>query len=242
MDLLKYLPNLLTPLTFYVVLLAAVLAWRSKGVFWWCLLMWAYVMSVPAVSGMAIRWLEAPFMPITAMSDYQGYPVVVLSAGATRKTEDGWVNRLGEAGWERLLVGLETVRATGGKLYIPGGVLAPGGEPIAKTMRTVLGEIGIDQEVEIEQQSKNTYQNLAFLQDRLEGAPFILVTSTTHLRRAMAVAEHLGLDAIPEPADRQGEVVDGLISFLPSAKAVKQWQIVLHEVVGWWVYRWRGHL
>lgn len=71
----------------------------------------------------------------------------------------------------------------------------------------------------------------------------ILVTSAAHLRRGEALFKKLGMDVTCFACD-----FDGLTSqqrsvmgyFVPSTKGFDLLATYLHEVVGWWVYRWRG--
>ena len=108
-------------------------------------------------------------------------------------------------------------------------------------MKNAIERMGIElAQIEIETRSLTTYENLAFLADRLGEEPFLLVTSATHMPRAMAVADQLDLNAIPQPAGFLASDVIGLRSFLPSISAIITWQVVLHEVVGLQVYRLRG--
>lgn len=240
---LSELPDLITPLPIYVAILIIVIAWRTRQRRWWLVLIWFYFMSTPAIANKGIAWLEDQHRPIEDLAPFQGHAVVLLPSGMNRLDPAlGWVNRPAESGWERLLVAVETAREVGGTLLIPGGSFTgPSGEPIAVTMKNVIERMGIGlTEIEVETRSLNTYENLAFLADRLGDEPFLLVTSATHMPRAMAVADQLDLNAIPQPADFLKSDVIGLRSFLPSGSAIVTWQVVLHELVGQQIYRLRG--
>lgn len=242
---LNQLPNLLTPLPIYSLIFLAILAWQTKKKLWWLVFAWAYLMSIPMPVNMAASWLENQYRPIADLDPYLGYPVVLLPSGTKRMdAEEGWVNRLAESGWERLLVATDTARQVGGDLYITGGpATSRWREPMSVSIKGVIERMGIDIEtIKLETAAVNTYQNLAFLKDQLIGQPFILVTSASHLPRAMAVADKLGLEAIPQPADY---LVDSVISYrnlLPSSEALLHWRLVLHEVVGHVYYALKGYL
>ncbi len=233
------LPDLLIPLPIYFSLILAFTAWRTGKLFWWLALAWAYLMSIPILVNQAGSLLEDLYRPIADFERYEGYPVVMLCAGGWRlDSERGWVNLPGNAGWERLLIATETAREVGGELFISGG----GRTPIAVTMKEMIERMGIGLDrITLETKSTNTYENLANLRDQLIDTPFILVTSATHLPRAMSVAEKLGLEAIPQPADFVSSEHVGLRSFLPSTKAIQHWHVVLHEFVGLLYYKLRGY-
>jgi len=240
---LNELPDLITPLPIYGAVLLAVLAWRTRRLRWWLALLWLYLMSTPAIANLGVAWLENQHRPIEDLRPFQGQAVVLLPSGTNRlDPELGWVNRLAESGWERLLVAVETARQVKGALLIPGGSFGDQeNEPIALTMKSALERMGVDPgRIEIETSSLNTYENLAFLADRLGEQPFLLVTSATHMPRAMAVADRLQLNATAQPAGFLMSEVIGLRSFLPSVSAIITWQVVLHEIVGLQVYRLKG--
>lgn len=241
---LSELPNLLTPLPLYGVVLFGVIAWRSKKLVWWCVFAWGYLFSIPVLASFAGGYLENQYRPIADLKRYHGYSVVLLSSGSARlDPEKGWVNLLANSGWERLLVATETARKVDGEMMIAGGALSDDGrDPIAITMRKVIEVMGIDlRKVSVETRSINTFENLANLKSRLGGEPFILVTSAAHLPRAMAVARKLELQPIPQPADYLSNKVAGLRSFLPSSQAILQWQTLLHELVGFIYYKIKGY-
>lgn len=239
---LNELPDLITPLPIYGVVLLAVIAWRTRRRRWWLAFAWFYLMSTSAIADLGVAWLENQYRPIEDLRPFKGHDVVLLPSGKNRLDPRlGWVNRPGEAGWERLLVAVETAREVEGALLIPGGSFTgPEGEPIAVTMKNAIERMGIDLErIVVETRSRNTYENLAFLKDQLGEKPFLLVTSATHMPRAMAIAERLGLNALPKPAGFLANDMGGLRSFLPSISAIMTWQVVLHEIVGLQVYRFR---
>lgn len=242
---LSELPNLITPMPIYGLLLLAVIAWRTKKVVWLGVLAWAYVMSIPAVADRAAAILEQQYQPIDDLEPYRDYPVVLLSSGSKRwDPEGGWVNLLANSGWERLLVAVTTARQIDGELFIAGGPPKRAGrEPIAITMQGVIEAMGIDLEkLTVETASTNTYENLANLKDQLDKGPFIMVTSASHLPRAMAVAEKLELEAIAQPADYLAGRIVGIRRFLPSSVAILHWHVILHEFVGLLYYKLKGNI
>ncbi len=84
--------------------------------------------------------------------------------------------------------------------------------------------------------SGNTRGNAAFsaaiLRERRPEA-VVLVTSATHLRRAVKDFEAAGVHVIPAAADIIGHGSVGIDSFLPSAGAFAQSHVCLHEILGY---------
>lgn len=75
------------------------------------------------------------------------------------------------------------------------------------------------------------------------GPVVILVTSAYHMKRSQAVFEKAGLTVIPVASDFVGLAgIEAKRPFNPAPRPfgfVHTW-VYVHEVVGWWVYRWRG--
>lgn len=100
----------------------------------------------------------------------------------------------------------------------------------------------------VENRSKNTYQNLVFSkqlleENQLEG-PYLLITSASHMRRAIAIAKKQNIEVIPFPVDYySGETkfyFDHL--FIPDNDALLKWDILLHEWFGFLAYKFSGYV
>ena len=70
-----------------------------------------------------------------------------------------------------------------------------------------------------------------------------LVTSASHMPRSVATFEKAGVDVIPVPCNylsSLNQVTDLQWIHLPSSQGFEIFNFWLHELVGGWVYRWRG--
>ena len=95
-----------------------------------------------------------------------------------------------------------------------------------------------------EDQSRNTAEN-APLSAALPGvdkkAPWLLLTSANHMPRSMGVFVKAGWNVTPYPVDyRTTGAVDWLDFSLASGP--ETWHAVLHETLGYHVYRWLGRI
>ncbi len=116
-------------------------------------------------------------------------------------------------------------------------------------IRKYLNEIGIsDSVLVIEKESKNTYENAIFTKKILDslaiGKKYLLVTSAYHMPRAMAVFKKAGYtDITPYISNKvSGQrrfTFDHL--FIPSPDALFQLQFLLHEWIGFMVYKIKGY-
>lgn len=72
----------------------------------------------------------------------------------------------------------------------------------AEAMHRFLKDLGVpDSAIVPEDRSLNTIQNIENVRDMVKGGRVALVTSAYHMRRSMALARRLGLDAAPFPTD-----------------------------------------
>jgi uncharacterized SAM-binding protein YcdF (DUF218 family) len=96
-----------------------------------------------------------------------------------------------------------------------------------------------------EKQSLNTWENLVFSKRMLRPKPgetWLLVTSATHMRRAMGVARRIGWTMVPWPSDYDSAAE---LRFQPNDFASRNLLILtiaLHEWVGLAVYAIEGKL
>jgi uncharacterized SAM-binding protein YcdF (DUF218 family) len=94
----------------------------------------------------------------------------------------------------------------------------------------------------LEDRSRNTFEN-AVLSAAMVGVdvkkPWLLVTSAWHMPRAMATFEKAGWNVTPYPVDfRTGHSTPWTDYSLSDGAA--KWQLVLHELLGLWVYQLTG--
>ena len=95
-----------------------------------------------------------------------------------------------------------------------------------------------DSTILIEQNSRNTLENAGFsklvLRDKRLAPPYLLVTSSWHMRRAEYIFRKEGMDVVPCPSgpinrNRKFSAID---YFMPDAMALTDWDKYLKELVG----------
>lgn len=91
-------------------------------------------------------------------------------------------------------------------ILVSGGDPAGHGKAEAAIMKNELIELGISADaIQIETKSLNTYQNARFSSEILRHAGYdqvVLVTSATHMSRALMMFLHFGIEAMASPADQ----------------------------------------
>jgi uncharacterized SAM-binding protein YcdF (DUF218 family) len=193
------------------------------------LLLWIVVSTTP-VAGWLTRGLQVAAAPAPADA------VVVL---ASYIQPDGDLSAQSEA---RLLRGLELLHGKFAPRLVVTDLLPPT-PPARETAAAFAGRLGIPATIESVGPVRNTHDEavqVARLAREGSWKCLLLVTSPTHMRRALATfrkAAGPGLEVVPVPAretefdlERLGDADDRRRAF---GKAV-------HETIGLWVYRLRG--
>jgi uncharacterized SAM-binding protein YcdF (DUF218 family) len=102
------------------------------------------------------------------------------------------------------------------------------------------------EDILIEYNSKNTYENAVFTQqliaeNQLHKHSFLLVTSAMHMPRSIACFRKTGLNPVPLPVDFASVSIKEKASLnyllIPDLAALLGWQYVLHEWIGYIVYK-----
>ncbi|MNJ37662.1 hypothetical protein D3C77_324910 [compost metagenome] len=93
--------------------------------------------------------------------------------------------------------------------------------------------------------NKDTHDEAVSISAHLKGKRVALVSSATHLPRAMALYRGQGLDAVPAPTDytaKQSQVAQPLYSYLPKGRYLMYSEAAIHEWIGVWWARLRGQV
>lgn len=115
-------------------------------------------------------------------------------------------------------------------------------------LKNYLINMGIPEEkIIIESESRNTYENAKYTAQIIKSkvdAKVLLITSAFHMRRAMACFKKQGINCDYFPADRKSGKRKFLIDhlFIPNTEALMNWEILMHEFVGYIVYYIIGYI
>jgi uncharacterized SAM-binding protein YcdF (DUF218 family) len=118
----------------------------------------------------------------------------------------------------------------------------------SEMVKKFLVEIGIPAEdIIIENKSNNTRENAIFTKDILQhefpNGKFLLFTSAFHMRRAVACFKKAGIEVTPYSTDRYSGprkyYPDHLL--VPNAGTLFDWNSLLHEIIGYGIYKIMGY-
>jgi len=149
-----------------------------------------------------LRPLEGSFQALTpeAVQALSPAPVAVVVLGSGFRPDAKALppnDRLSANGLARLIEGVRLVNLLPqARLIVSDGIGQ--GQALAETA-AILGVPAA--RVQLEKPSLDTSDEAALLPPLVGGAPFLLVTSAGHMRRAMGLCRKQGLNAIPAPTD-----------------------------------------
>lgn len=255
MFVLAKLLNVLTqPLAWVVALLLLGLLLQRRwprtgqGLLWAALLV-LLVQGWEPLPDAVLRRLEAQH-PAPAQLDLTSYAGVIVLGGGTESSYvwQGHDQPALNNAAERLTAALPLLRRaphllllyTGGE-----GELLAEGLSEADRARRFYAEQGVPPaRLLLESASRNTHENALFsasLPGVDRSRPWLLVTSAWHMPRALGTFRKLGWNVTPWPTDYRTGLATPWHQYSLSQGAAK-WQLALHELLGWTVYRLSGKL
>jgi uncharacterized SAM-binding protein YcdF (DUF218 family) len=248
----KLLSLLVYPLSLSLLLCVLALVFSrlrwARGSFYTLLLAtgWLYLCSTALFANFLMGTLERGFVP-RAMSVIGPADAIVLLGGAMRgDTHMGTLPDLNQHA-DRLVHAVALYKAGKAPLILLTGGAPADGRPEAQQMKDVLAVMGVPaQHVLLENESRDTHDNAVNAAQILKAKGMhriLLVTSAYHMRRSLALFEAQGLEVVPAPTDYQQPVAKQVLpDWLPIVSNLSQTTDALHEIVGFWIYRWQGWL
>jgi uncharacterized SAM-binding protein YcdF (DUF218 family) len=254
----KVLGYLLSPLPFSVMLIVGGTLFSGLGLgktgrfFKVSGFLLLFVSSMPVVERSLKSGLQDQYPPVEILESPVASMIVVLGGTIAMPSPPRLEVELHESS-DRVLHAFRLYQA--GKapvIFLSAGNLFS--EPKMKSeafyISSLLQEWGVPPEAIVsEGDSRTTHENalqtLRFLEARsIVDTPVLLVTSASHMPRAMAVFRQSGINAIASTTDVSAGpgVLTGIFDFLPSVGALKGVTSAWHEYLGTWVYRARGWL
>jgi uncharacterized SAM-binding protein YcdF (DUF218 family) len=227
--------------------------WRRKAVFTAFLLL--YILSNPYLSNKVTQSWEAEPVLIADIKEKR-YDVGIVLSGVMnnfRKPDDRFYI---ETGADRIMHTvllykegiIKNILITGGYYKLGTGKIKNESEQIKNVM--LLSGIP-DSVITIEGMSRNTRENALFTAEILKKdfpqQKYLLITSAFHIPRSVACFEKVGIKADTFPVDflsynSDEESSDISAYFIPTHKAFMTSSRIIHETVGYVVYKISGYL
>ncbi len=187
--------------------------------------------------------LEDQYHPLTTLPSNVNY-IVVLGGGSGGRYRYPPNTRLSSASLSRLIEAIRLHRQNLNTTLILSGGRVFGSPAEATVMNNTAIALGIARNhMIVEAGSKNTRQEALRLKSTLQSKPFVLVTSASHMPRAMALFKKLGMHPIAAPTQylaKQNRY--SLKYYLPSVVSLIHSDIAIHEYIGDLWAKYRGYI
>ena len=247
----KILDFLLQPIVWILLLLALGLFWKwreARRYFYLAAFGLLLLLTNPFLINEAWLAWEKPPVPLKEMPVYDAGIVLTGITSGTKSPHDRvYLNK----GADRIMHALMLYRK--GKIkriIITGGsgAITKRHATEADELRSLLKMAAVpDSVILIENKSRNTRENAKFTAELLKQHPAlknnVLITSAFHMRRAEACFDKAGLKPALFPADFYSSdrlyTPDELI--MPQEKALSEWSVLVHEMVGFFIYKLMGY-
>lgn len=196
------------PLSIIIILFGLVFLWmpskqRSGKILVTIGLSVLIIFSLPLIPNILLGNLERQYRSF----EYENFTgnifyIVVLAGGHKPDNELSLISQFSREQLYRLIEGIALKnKYPYAKLILSGG---PGivGIPDAEKMLELAIELGVkESETILESDSMSTYDEARFIKPIVKSDPFILVTSASHMNRAVALFKKMGMNPVPAPTD-----------------------------------------
>jgi uncharacterized SAM-binding protein YcdF (DUF218 family) len=194
----------------------------------------AYLEATVPVGNWLLAPLEGRYQPV---SDTPPFPavsyVVVLGSGYAPRADTSAATALDREGVVRIVEGLRLFRQLGSAKLVVSGGAPPGHSAPALGYARLARAFGVtDTALIVTDTGLDTAGEARAIVGLLGTAPFLLVTSASHMPRAMWEMERSSARAIPAPTGQLTGRPLTLDSWLPSAAGLGRTERAVHEYVG----------
>jgi uncharacterized SAM-binding protein YcdF (DUF218 family) len=174
-----------------------------------------------------------PLMHLSGISDIKW--VVVLGGGQTPDENLPVTDQLSDASLARLVEGIRIHnKLPESKLILSGGAVFTN-MPEARQMLKVAVALGTDsRNIILEEESRDTKDQARLVKYIVGNDRFVLVTSASHMPRAMALFKKRGMDPVPAPIGHIVRKSNGMNpgTFFPSAGNIGKLENAFREYMG----------
>ncbi|MEN8213518.1 MAG: ElyC/SanA/YdcF family protein [Pseudomonadota bacterium] len=233
----KIISALLMPLSVGLILILAALYFLSRNntrmskILMLVSFVWIAVMSYTPFSDLLMSPLESQYPALEEFPKDIGY-VMVLGAGHTTNDELPMTSQLGRSAMFRLAEGIRVLRQLDDAKLIVSGYSGTDPTPHALMQKKMAVLLGVREERIIARYApKDTREEAADIKPILNNQDFILVTSASHMPRAMAIFNEEGLYPYAAPTYHLAKDASDDFS-IPDATGLMSSEYALHEYLG----------
>ncbi|WP_245732074.1 ElyC/SanA/YdcF family protein [Thalassotalea agarivorans] len=199
-----------------------------------------WLAATPAVADFLLNPIEDNYTAFTYPNKPIDY-IVVLGCDHVEDPALPPTSQLRYCSLARLVEAVRIYQQNPSSELITSGGSYKGGTPNAEVVKNAAQSLGIpESKITTEVNAFDTYEEAQLLAPRLQGKSVVLVTSASHMPRAMAYFKRFGIDPMPAPAGNLVKNYYGDKSwtyYLPNAatlnKTTTAWYETLGRIVQW---------
>lgn len=206
----------------------------------------------PVLATIALGWLEAQYPPFDRASTARFDAIIVLGGGVSGAGSLRPADQLSGLSMQRTLCGTDLfAQGRAQKLVLSGGdgLVFGEGPKEAVEMKRLAVRVGVpEQAIVLEEQARSTYENAVGARRVFGGTSVLLVTSASHMPRAVALFRKQGFDVTPAPCNYYVQEWPqfwrnwGPFVLIPDIYALSETTMAITEVLGMIAYRMTGKL
>ena len=234
---------MLLPLNIYWGIIFFVLLFKIKTKKWNKTLLvisfiWLFIISFSPIPVLLIKTLEIqnPKLQIEKLKNKNKLHILVLGSGHVNDTTLSHLNRLGNAALFRLTEGVRIYKKVINSKLILSGYSNSKTISQAKMLSFAAIEIGVNDKDTIQMiKPSNTEQEAIEFKNRFGlNTNLIIVTSASHMPRALKIFNLYGLNPVPAPTFNyyKHEINETYNFFAPSITKLDMSEKVIHEYLG----------
>jgi uncharacterized SAM-binding protein YcdF (DUF218 family) len=233
----KIISMLLMPLSVGLILILIALYFLYKRnlkmsrIFMIASFLWIAVMSYTPFSELLLTPLESQYPALQEFPKDIRY-VMVLGSGHTTNEEMPMTSQMGEHAMFRLAEGVSILRQLDDAKLIVSGYSGLDPTPHALMQKKMALLLGVSEKQIIARYApKDTREEAIEAKSILNNQDFILVTSASHMPRAMAIFHEEGLYPYAAPTYHMAKHSSAAV-FIPDSGGLKNSEVAMHEYVG----------
>ena len=226
---------------FFLLILVAVLvgSWLKHKCLARCLTVfafsWLLLWSQSVPSQLLLHSLEYRFAPVSVddprwqKADY----ISVLACGNYPDVSLPLVSRWPRCSMQRLLQGAQMYRHSPRPVIVSGGMILESDKPFAEHAKQLLIALGVrENDIILVPQGETTRQEAAALKAIIGTKVVALVTSASHMQRAVNYFNNYQIETIPVPVDHSGMSAINYRVTVPSSKNLQKAHEAFREYLG----------
>jgi uncharacterized SAM-binding protein YcdF (DUF218 family) len=192
-----------------------------------------YTFSLFPVAGLILRPLQFQYNQYQAGHSPAAQYVVVLGGWHKTRPHIPPSNQLSQDSLIRTVEAISIYHQNpGSKLLFSGGKPENDPKSNAKIMAEIAAHLGVpNSDMILEERPQDTKDEAKYIKETIQTDPFILVTSASHMPRAIMLFQKQNLTPIPAPVN-YSLLEEIPFSLMPSAIALQSSEKALHEYLG----------